>query len=144
MVIRIKRLLLTLLAVPMLLVGERLTVNNETDQHLYAAVYYVPFCGKVNKASEVLSLPAKAHVSLSRPAQRIGSDHRLLILPHLNFPCTFTTSTFKAAGPSINVGAVQSKKFYIGTQQGQLRGYNEGEWHQRGKLRDSTNSRKKN
>lgn len=128
-----KKLLLVLFAMPMLVFAERLTISNETDQQVYVAVYYVPIFGKVNRASEVLALPAGANLKLDRPAQKIGSDRQLLILPNLNFPSTFTTATFKEAGPSINVGILQAKRFYIGMENGQLRGYNEGEWQQRGK-----------
>jgi len=63
----------------------------------------------------------------------LGSDRQLLMLPTLNFPSTFTTATFKSAGPSINVGVLQAKRFYIAMEDGKLRGYNEGDWQQRGK-----------
>lgn len=128
-----KKLLLVLCVMPMLVFAERLTISNETDQQVYVAVYYVPIFGKVNRASEVLALPVGANLKLDRPAQRMGSDRQLLILPTLNFPSTFTTTTFKEAGPSINVGILQAKRFYIGMENGKLRGYNEGEWQQRGK-----------
>lgn len=128
-----KKLLLALLATPMLLLADRLTISNETDKDVYVAVYYVPTFGDATKASDILFLTPGANLKLDRPNQRFGSDRQLLMLPNANFPASFTKTDFYAAGPSINVGALQAKRFYIGMENGVLTGYNEGNWQQRGK-----------
>lgn len=134
-----KKLLLVLLAIPSILFADRLTISNETDVQLYAAVYYVPYFGKINRASEIVSMPPGANVKLDRPGQKIGSDRELLVVPAIaQLPSTFTKSSLKAVGSKpdtarINVGQLQGKRFYIGVEKDLLRFYTIGQWEQRGK-----------
>ena len=128
-----KKIVWMLVALSSLAWADRLTISNETDQDVNVAVYYVPIFGQVTKASEILTLKPGENNKLDRPARKIGSDRELLIKTDFNFAPTYTKSTFKAAGPMVNIGALQAKRFYIGMQEGQLQGYNEGDWQQRDK-----------
>ena len=119
---------------------DRLTISNETDETVFAAVYYEPFLAKITKtskitrASNVLELSPGANLKLKRPSQRIGSDRTLLVSQAKNFPTIFPSSkALEDAGATINVGQLQAKRFFIGMEDGKLKLYTIGKWEQRGK-----------
>lgn len=116
-----------------LLPGDKITVNNQTNQEVYVAIYTQKNLLRVSDANRYTNharvVPSGRSVLLDRPDYSVGYDRELAF----SFNKESLTDSLKVqefnAIAHINIGNKNiTKIYYIAQEKGKLKGFNQAEW----------------